>query len=259
MARVEINNEKDFERWLNGLPEDQQRQAAIVIASRAAMRVIPILANWLKEAEEEAIVIFLAVFRSCYTSYAISKNNEIDERIERVLESVVEYADAAKRIAPYERMEAVAISAVSAAQVASVILNFNDGSDVIWKNLLYLTIKFLEISIEEIEEKALIWKGVREDAAIISKEGCKNIFGKPLWEGSAPKWAIRLWENLRHDLVSRDGEYWEVWTDWYDVQLDSSKKIPCYNPPIKELEIARIMLPNFLWFKGPATATSVRR
>ena len=61
---------------------------------------------------------------------------------------------------------------------------------------------------------------------------------------------------MKYRLLAQKGEHWEVWTNWYDARLDPSKRIPCYSPPVPELERARVLLPNELWEKGPAAVNA---
>ena len=61
---------------------------------------------------------------------------------------------------------------------------------------------------------------------------------------------------MKHRLLARKDEHWEVWTNWYDARLDPLKNIPCYSPPIKELERARVLLPKDLWEEGPAAVNA---
>ena len=61
---------------------------------------------------------------------------------------------------------------------------------------------------------------------------------------------------MKHRLLAREGEHWEVWTTWYDARLDPSQHIPCYSPPDLKLEEARVLLPDELWKQGPAAVNA---
>ncbi len=71
-----------------------------------------------------------------------------------------------------------------------------------------------------------------------------------------PQELHELWTSLKSRLLERKDEHWEVWTNWYDARLDPSRSIPCYSPPIPELERKRVLLPEEVWKAGPAKANA---
>jgi hypothetical protein len=79
---------------------------------------------------------------------------------------------------------------------------------------------------------------------------------RPVWPDGAPKELQNLWASMKRRLLAREGEHWEAWTNWYDARLDPATPIPCYNPPIEELERARVLLPEDLWKQGPAAVNA---
>ncbi len=65
----------------------------------------------------------------------------------------------------------------------------------------------------------------------------------PLWHGHTPDWADSQWRKLKTRLLNID-QHWRVWTDWYEARLRG-------DPANEALEIARVLLPDDLWNKGP--------
>lgn len=60
----------------------------------------------------------------------------------------------------------------------------------------------------------------------------------------------QTWIELKRTLGSLD-EGWEVWTDWYDDILRGADHLDS-RPLIEELEVARVLIPDADWEKGPA-------
>ena len=95
-------------------------------------------------------------------------------------------------------------------------------------------------------------------SAIAAAPGVIPVFlaQTPLWPDGTPDWAAEYWRSMKARLLAREGEHWEVWTNWYDARLDPSRRIPCYSPPDLKLEEARVLLPDELWEQGPAAVNA---
>jgi hypothetical protein len=66
-----------------------------------------------------------------------------------------------------------------------------------------------------------------------------------LWPGRLPAWVADAWDQLKQALLAA-GDNWIVWTDWYDERLKG-------HPANQDIEVARAIVPNEIWDKGPAT------
>jgi hypothetical protein len=61
------------------------------------------------------------------------------------------------------------------------------------------------------------------------------------------------WSRLKALLLARADEHWEVWTEWYEDRLAG-------RPADRDLELARVLLPDELWKQGPKAVNSeIRR
>ena len=240
---IRIKSRDDLEKWLNSLPEDIRWQAATVIASRAALRVLPFLEGWLQESERIAIKTVLPNFYASIFSW-LSSVNIIECRSTKIYELVVKSASDSADIAVQNATNSVAARAAASAITAATYAaracdkQLNDA----------ITASFA----------AATWDSITKDAndiihVITSVK--KFMIETPLWT-DPPDGIITHWNSMKHLLLAREGEHWEVWTTWYDARLDPSQRIPCYSPPDLKLEEARVLLPDELWRQGPAAVNA---
>jgi len=215
---IRIESRDDLKKWLNSLPEDIRRQAATAIASRAALRVLPIIETWLREDEDEAISIVLPSFRATATPWlaAVGSSHGVEVR---------KAADAA---AARAAADAAADAAFAAARAAA-------DADFFAADAAFAAAQTIAADPGAIP-------------ALLTRT--------PLWPNGTPEWATKYWQSMKHLLLAREGEHWEVWTTWYDARLDPSQRIPCYSPPDLKLEEARVLLPDELWRQGPAAVNA---
>jgi len=82
------------------------------------------------------------------------------------------------------------------------------------------------------------------DAELVDKGvSAADLSGQPLWLNGTPKWAQDQWSQLKQALL-KDNQDWNVWTDWYRDRLEGL-------PAIGALELARVMIADEIWNKGP--------
>ena len=98
---------------------------------------------------------------------------------------------------------------------------------------------------------AAFWSSISPDVTAINNQSpVRQMMGSPLWVASTPEWVSDKWPVLRKQLVSLDSN-WRVWTDWYDDRLRGAED-PRSRPLVEELELARVLIPDEDWRKGPA-------
>ena len=104
----------------------------------------------------------------------------------------------------------------------------------------------------------IAWNAVEIDSNSLANNDLATLklLQSPLWPEGIPDFIIKLWNSMQTRLLAREGEHWEVWTNWYDARLDPSRRIPCYSPPDLKLEEARVLLPDELWEQGPAAVNA---
>lgn len=224
---VEFSNREDVERWLRGKPRD----IAMVIAARALLRVVPLLANALGGRGGAFLVkkdIVIPVLHAASIaldaihggagyagvrgalSYFASSAAAFD--VAFVARAAADTLDAvhARDSVP---AAADAISATAAAgRAAGVALNSNYGA-------------------------------VSGDANA-SERGMTTISlaRSGLWPRGVPEWAKNNWSRLKEALLSLD-DNWEVWTSWYEARRDGF-------PANEALEAARVRIVENFQHRG---------
>ena len=246
MARVRIESKDDLEKWLNVLPGEQRRQVAVAIACRAALRVVPVVETWLRGDEGRAIDIVLPIFRAMAASWAVAVGPAGDAELRNAAHAAAAFAAPALRATDTTDAADAAYSAADAAYSAAYAAAY--AAAVYAAYAAYAAAR---------AAAADAWEAVKADVnAIVNGESVPEMVNTPLWPNGTPAWVQELWDSMKRRLLAREDEHWEVWTNWYDVRLDPSKAIPCYSPPIEELERKRVLLPDELWQQGPAAVNA---
>jgi len=249
---VRIKGGGDLRRWLNGIVDEElRRKYAVAIASRAALRVLPVIEIWLSKDEEEAISIVLPVFRAI----AASRLAAVGSR--RHAEIIFAAAFAAKAVAVStsaagRTVDAAVTTAFAAANAATATDIHNAARDAA------VGVSAASLVVTN------VWKVIERDVGILVEvgEGAISILmhHEPLWPEGLSNLMQGFWESMKFRLLAREGEHWDVWTNWYEARINPSKRIPCYSPyytpPIPELERKRVLLPQKLWEQGPKAANA---
>ena len=92
-----------------------------------------------------------------------------------------------------------------------------------------------------------VWNAVSKDASAFDMDQSGGrLFRSPLWhDDDEPTWSQEQWIQLKSHLLSREGENWQVWTDWWEARRDGKP----YNI---DMEREIVLLPDVDWEKGPA-------
>jgi len=238
MARWEdIHDRETLKAWLVGRP----REVAAAIAARAALRVMPLWAEFcVTDAARKRDLTPLPVLRSCLISSvaAVSPTDEIRAASAAASASAA-FADAAYASAAFAAADAAAYAAAADASYAAAAADasyaaYADAASYAAANA--------------------VWTAVQNDCAALRDTGLSAPV--PLWhEGQGPfqsEW-ITLKRSLpRSPAGARDetarapvAEDWTFWIKWYDAALEGRP----LNPAMLE-EIA--LIPESAWKKGPA-------
>jgi hypothetical protein len=179
-------NREAFQEWLKTKP----REWSVVIAVRAALRVLP-LARTAKFGSEEASATLLPVFRATAIARfaAVYPNRAIEGPAAATAARAARAAAAAATAAAFAAFAARAAAAAATA-----------GSEA---------------------------AAIRQDAlALTNRVPAEGLARTALWQPGEGMEAYRqsfeqFWIALRNDLVNL-GNDWKVWTDWYDGLLGGS-------------------------------------
>jgi hypothetical protein len=245
---VDFSNRDEVQSWLGAIkPEQRQREVAVALAARAALRVLPLLARELARGRRKRGEILSALVLPCLRATALpwaagkypAHGNDL-----RAANAAANAAAAAANAAANANdaanaAAAAANAAANAAYAAAYAATAADAAD----DAAY------EATYEANDDAAA---AAADDAAVIDSGGSGALLaGTALWPTGAPSWATNAWRDLKSALLAAN-EGWEVWTDWYEARLAGDAA----DPPNEALEVARAMIPDEIWKQGPAAVNA---
>lgn len=227
-----FTSDENITRWLEGKPN----HVAVVLAARAAIRVIPLLTTAFSlnrraenDAQSDAV---LKVFRCAAAAWAVAAypgraidlrsaaaiaGSSIDDRIASKAEAAAAWASAAAD-APADDVGRFSSHAVAYAVAAATDVSRQALDDIL--NSCAADADLLE-------------QGFSAPTLALSST---------LWP-SDPDWAFDRWAHLESALLGAQ-EDWEVWTDWYEARLKAGGAD-------QDIEVRRVTIPNKTWNLGP--------
>jgi len=237
----------DVVLWLR----QQKRDVAVLVAVRAALRVIPLIAYSRrlggKDESKSRLQATLRAFRSVQAAWA-----------------VVAYPGEAARLRPAARAAGLSFDRAgvydtndahkveSAADWASAAAGADDDSRRFTPNASrYAVDATLDAGLEAGDK---LLKSIAADADLL-EQGFSPVslaLSSTLWHSAAPDWAFNAWARLERSLLDAN-EAWEVWTDWYEARLKAG-------PTDQAIEVARATIPGRTWEEGPKVVNAqIRR
>ncbi len=234
-ASSEKFHEKELEAWLR----EQPLEVSFAIAARSALRVTPLLRDYLLIAPQRAESL-LQLFRANCLAYVAASISET-QRTELATTSDVirDRARDAVRRAPHSSLTDT--GPINAAYAAS------SAATTIAASTLAFAARYAAGTTTSANKAInLVASASAQDqdyfASGLSTEGAAAL---PLWpEGLMPPPLAKHWEILKATLLSRD-EDWDIWTTWYEDRLRGAPPEP------EELAVARVTLPEPMWKLGP--------
>ncbi len=230
---LELKDSLGLEAWL----KNQPREVVRALSSRAALRVLPLIAGALQGKPQRLPFygeLTAAVFRAVATARAAGKYPAyVDEAaVSAATSAVAEFAaglaifrfgDADERIAGAVALTASAADTTRAAGAAVDAAQALPAAD-----------------------RGAVWIATRRDAlSIASGAAAEALADAPLWLGAPPRWAADVWEDFCAALPT--GQSWEVWIGWYEDRLAGSVRAEAD-------ELAFASVPEALWRLSAAAA-----
>ncbi len=235
-------HQRSVERWLRERP----REIAVCFAARAALRVLPVIAQ-AGPLPHFGSDVAVPVFRAAASSLLAHRSSERDEAVH------------AARVASVAALKAVgslsetvgirnAVDAVRAAASSASAASFVEGAgfavDAARACEAALESSDLANGLGDEDPAIDIVRAAAADASSLAVgEPSNQLVESELWASGAPNHFAADWAKLKAQLLAA-GEGWEVWTDWYEARLRG-------DAPDWEMERARIFLPESLWAQGP--------
>jgi hypothetical protein len=252
----------DFERWLAQREDARRHQDAIVLATRAALRVLPLGGpEWqLAWPNERELALTLEAFRAL----AIARVAAVGATRSGVLGSLAEAA--ANRIAhadmaPLPDAETYAAMAAASAAFTAAHISASATGAVSYAHdaAVAFTVPIGSNLL------ATAYAALSTDADLLEIGGkSTQLARRALWLDETGRKMKRppgifggRWEAMKSALLSV-GDDWDVWTSWYDAVLAGSSPYPALKAKAaRELELRIALLPDALWEKGPQAVNAV--
>lgn len=262
---VEFRTQDDIETWL----KDKPPEWAVVLAARAALRVLPTLAVFIQGSQIPSKIrdeIVLPTFRSAAFAWIGGHHRKFrHELVSSVfagyLPTVADAAAAqatAAFMATYSRISlgnrdtgesfGYRVYAAASAAATTVISELNGShANMQARNTMAFYGKSAISSL---------FSALRADAELLEwNSGLEFVGRRKLWSDKKPKAVIDSWVQLKACLLSENkernnNENWQVWTDWYEARLHGRDPWP------EEVEVACALIPDEIWKQGPAAANA---
>lgn len=244
MAEPDFRNERELKVWL----EDKPLEWAQVIAHRAAMRVLPIVAReWRIDAPTpKSERLTLAIFRANLIS-----------RVALMLPTRDVTTFASASAAHLTKLSPSPISAVRVACEAAALADRATSavrSTVSARKSAARATNSASVAAA-MQASASIWRIVLDDAEwLMDKSGghasdqVAELLSEPLWNGRAPNWSRGVFDRLVRATGGGDSN-WAHWTGWYSaVTAFDGGTTSDYFSQALELKIAE--QPDEWWKRG---------
>lgn len=234
-----IQSKEDLRAWLNDTP----REVGLVIASRAALRVLPHgMSEGKAEADQKRM---LAVLRACLITWMVTANR--DKGLTRAVAARAAAARAAKaaiyvtaaRAAAAHAAAAAARSAAGAADdstfysaahgAAAYAAAAHGATDAYaayaahaaYADAVAAAAFAADAATVDYAARTAIWQSITHDANWCesqTKGSEAELAGQPLWFEKPPLWFTQA-NNSAQYLWRTDPAKWLVWAEWYRARL----------------------------------------
>jgi hypothetical protein len=259
---LRFEDSKALEHWL----DTQPREVSVVIAARAALRVLPLAA---REVREKDAARFAALLSACFRATALARvaakyptrANEFRAALFACSNALVDLiGDSPTRAAKAAvNAAAFAMQALNHTQFATRGYVTDRARDPERNAFARAAANSVDGTVARTAANAalaaaravlapyLVWASLSSDVGFLDADGAvTELADMSLWPSGNPQDVAELWANLKAALPP--SEDWDVWTRWYDERL---KGAPSGG---EAYELVFATVPEKVWDKGPAAA-----
>ena len=258
-AMIVIENVEQFGEWLEDKPPDVSAVFSAVFITRASLRIMPLVVGELDGRRKAGADVVMPVFRALAAAWTVGawpdRATEAQDAARKAAfaaggaEALSKNADAkvvASTVGYAADVAANAVGPPDAGALAARISGATGSTTTFWTSLQNDVATFEEAR-QTVAPPALslaLWGdgGARQAAALLARTS--------LWQGDMPRTLAAAWDKLKAHLIAAD-EGWDVWIGWYESRLHSHPE------PDKALEVARVLIPDADWERGPAHVNRV--
>lgn len=221
-----ISSRQELADWLEG----QKREVAVVLALRAALRVLPLTAQDPRMSGDASdgrrfAIRQIRTFRALFACAAVLRFSSDAAIRDAAVAFAADAADAAAAVVFALAADATAAAAAAAYAAYAAVAATNPP-----------------------DRGAVIWRAVNRDIAMLA-DGA-DLARAELWPDGAPDWANEHWAKLKPWLEARRGGHWRFWTGWYEARLRGGAMDA-------ELQRAIALIPDADWKKSPAHVNKI--
>ncbi len=255
---LELQERNALDEWLKGQGPD----VIVAIASRAALRVTPLVVGASRKASNETEVdAFLVLAGAAFRAGALARIAakyparavELHAAAHAAAARVGAARAAAREVAASGRgllsVAAAIAAAISAADAASSAAPFTAPDFAPYA--MPVTTSFATGAAPFLAAIAAadvaVRMEIRSDVLALMEFGAQRLADSRLWSHGRPDWAEDGWEELKAAFPK--DEDWDVWIDWYEDRLRGRSRGEAY-------ELAFASVPLDVWDRGPAAANA---
>ncbi len=244
-----VTNRASLEAWMGG----QSREVVVAVATRAALRVAPLVVrvarNGLDPTRQRELALLTGrIFRAL----AIASVSAGDPN--RTLSSAAREAAGAAGDSSVLAIVAVEVTG-AAMSAASAAANSAACAAAATPQIRSTAGAAADAFVKAVEAAGAntsgadvaAWSEVRADIEAARADDIGALVSAPLWRQREPRWVRPTVESLQAALPA--DEDWAVWINWYMEQLSGGPREGAY-------EIVFASVPQAEWDKGPAAANA---
>ncbi|MFV1877053.1 hypothetical protein [Nioella sp.] len=219
---ADIRDEESLKAWL----EDKPRELAVLLAHRAAARVMPIYWSWVADPSNEGELTDIIAWRILPTTRAFAMFAILD---------VATTVDTSELRPQYPVSRAITAAAI-AALAATTIANATIAATAV-------------ATAAAVVPAPDFWDEVRRDATNYLDTNIRAPLS--LWHNGIPPEITGAWEAAALSRLIEAGDTgWQFWIEWYEAQLSGADQ---NWEMLKEI----VLIPDEDWKQGAAHVNSL--